>query len=376
MCEKVLKKYVYQTQEFLHTIPEPAFEEYKTSRFVAQQLTDMGYEVEEQVAKTGVIGYMEGRKKHPCIAIRADLDCIIHEDGDEIIYRHSCGHDAHSSIALGIAKHMKDRMKELNGSIKFIFQPAEETGLGAKAMVEADALHDVDYLIGYHLRTDHECPFGKMAPALYHSAACTISGEIEGKASHGGRPHLGINVIDILTSLLTTINTVRYNPQNATNVKFTKLIAGKGSLNVIPGYGSFGMDIRSDNNDELEITIEKIKKMMDQIAAMYDAKITYQVSEGVPAPKYDLSLMNQAERSIKSILGDTNYVEPIFTPGGEDFHYYTKLTEVKAAYLAIGADVSPGLHDPNMTFEKKAMINGVRVVVDMIEEMLMLNETS
>lgn len=365
-----IKKYVYQTQKHLHSIPEPAFQETKTAAFIASELEKMGYTVMKGLAGTGVTAYIEGKQKHPCIAIRADMDCIIHEHEKTIVYRHSCGHDAHSSIALGVAKQVIEHSSNLNGSIKFIFQPAEEIGQGAKAMTEAGSLDYVDYLIGYHLRMNSECPFGKMAPALLHSAASIITGEIEGKTAHGGRPHLGINAIDVLTSLLTSINTIRSNPLTATNVKFTKIAAGGGSLNVIPDKGTFAMDIRSGSNDELKMTIEKIKRTLDFTAEQYEAKIRYQISEGVPAPQYDENLVSVASEAIKKVLGTENVVDPIFTPGGEDFHYYTKLTDIKAVYLAIGADVSPGLHDPTMTFNKEAMVNGIAVITEMITNLL------
>ncbi|MCA1031192.1 amidohydrolase [Bacillus timonensis] len=365
-----VKEYVYKTQQHLHTIPEPAFHEIKTASYIANELEDMGYTVKTGLANTGLTAYKVGKQKHPCVAIRADMDCIIHENNGKVFYRHSCGHDAHSSIALGVAKALADKIDDMNGSIKFIFQPAEETGEGAKAMVEAGVLSNVDYLIGYHLRMDAECLFGKMSPSLYHSAGCTITGEVQGQTAHGGRPHLGTNAIDILHSLITNINTIRSNPLSATNIKFTKLSAGGGSLNVIPGKGSFGIDVRSASNEELEASKEKIRRIFDQTAQMYQAKISYEMSEGVPAPRYDERLEKIAEKAISKVLGADNLEGAIYTPGGEDFHYYTKLTDVKAVYMAIGAEVSPGLHDPNMTFNKEAMVNGAKVVCEMVRELL------
>ncbi|WP_077623627.1 amidohydrolase [Sediminibacillus massiliensis] len=368
--EKELKEYVYEMQSHLHEIPEPAFQERKTASYIASQLKELGYTVQEKIAGTGIVAFKEGRKKRPCVAIRADMDCIVHDGHDDLLYRHSCGHDAHSSIALGAAKYLKDRIPELDGSVKFIFQPAEEVGKGARAMTEAGVLNDVDYLIGYHLRTNHECEVGQMAPALYHSAGLKITGEIEGKTAHGGRPHLGINAIDVLHSLISNINTIRTDPMTATNIKFTQISAGKGSLNVIPAHGSFGMDIRSGSNEELEETLEKIKTMIEQTALMHHAEINYNISDGLPAPKYDEFLIETAANSIKKVMGENALVDPISTPGSEDFHNYTKLTEVKATYLAIGANVYPGLHDPEMTFEKEAMNDGVAVVSDMVETIL------
>src|SRR5699024_8822408 len=120
----------------LHEIPEPAFEEIKTSAFISQELKRMGYDV-KNIAKTGVIATCQGREEGPCVAIRADIDCVTHHINNELVYRHSCGHDAHSSIALGVAKRFAaNDCKDFKGTLTFIFQPAEETGQGAKAIVD------------------------------------------------------------------------------------------------------------------------------------------------------------------------------------------------------------------------------------------------
>lgn len=364
-----VKDYVQEVQEHLHSIPEPAFEEYKTSTYIAHQLQSLGYDVHMNIAQTGVVGYMKGKKGSPCVAIRGDMDCIIHEEDGEITYRHSCGHDAHSSIALGLAKYFSTKMDQLNGSIKFIFQPAEEIGQGAKAMVEAGALEDVDAIIGYHLRTDHECKFGQMSPALLHSAGTAITGEVVGVPSHGGRPHLGKSAVDVLHALMTNVALIRTDPMAAANIKFTQISAGQGSLNVIPGNGRFGLDVRSGTNAQLEELLQKVRTIFEQTEKMYGVLIPYEIKDGVPAPNYDPVLVETAKEAITEELGYENMIEPIFTPGGEDFHYYGTLTNVKTAYLAIGAEVSPGLHDPNMTFNKDAMDIAVRVVSRMVEKL-------
>jgi amidohydrolase len=369
-----LENYVYKVQEDLHNIPEPAFSEYKTSAYIAKQLRDLGYEVEENIASTGIKAVKRGKREHPCIGIRADMDCIIHEKENETYFRHSCGHDAHSSIALGLATYFSDKMSQFEGSIAFIFQPAEEIGVGAKTMVEEGALEGIDYLLGYHLRTNHECEFGKMSPALMHSAASSIKGKVTGMTAHGGRPHLGVNVIDVLTSLLTNTALIRYDPLSSSSIKFTQLSAGKGSINVIPDYGTFGIDIRSGNNRELKAILKKIEDNIQYTAEMHNAKITYSISDGVPAPQYDADLVFEAEKAISEELGKENCVAPIYTPGGEDFHYYSTLTDIKTAYLAIGADVAPGLHDPNMTFNKQSLIIAVRVLTRLIQNIFKQNK--
>ncbi|WP_347549986.1 amidohydrolase [Pseudalkalibacillus hwajinpoensis] len=368
-CNK-LDQYIRNVQEDLHRIPEPAFKEEQTASYIARELKRMGYFVKTGIAGTGVTATMPGKKNYPCVAVRADMDCITHEDGGKITYRHSCGHDAHSSIALGIAKHFSENREAITGSIVFIFQPAEEIMQGAKAMTDEGVLKDVDVLIGYHLRTEEECPMGSMAPALMHSATTIVSGEIKGKTAHGGRPHHGVNVIDVMATLLSAVNTIRSNPQSGTSITFTRISAGGGSLNVIPGSATFALDIRSRDNEELNRVISNLDSIFQNCAAMHDAKITYSIEGAVPAPRYSGRLIEEARESIEAVLGKGKAIPPIVTPGGEDFHYYTALSDVEAVYLGIGANVSPGLHDPAMTFEKKSLVDAVQVVSHLMGQLM------
>ncbi|MBN8207824.1 amidohydrolase [Bacillus sp. NTK071] len=364
-----ISNYIQKVQQDLHEIPEPAFHEFKTAAYIEKELKSMGYTVHSCIAGTGVTATLVGECNHPCIAVRADMDCIIHEADGHVFYRHSCGHDAHSSIALGVAKLVSEKKKEMNGSIKFIFQPAEEIMLGAKAMVNEGVLEDVESLIGYHLRTATECPTGSMSPALMHSAGTILTGKIQGRAAHAGRPHLGVNVIDVFGALINSVNAIRPNPQTGTSIKFTNFSAGGGSFNVIPGSASFAIDIRSRDNEELKKVIEKLDRIFIHTGSMHDAYITYQAEGGVPAPRYSKRLIEEAQFSIESVLGEGKAISPILTPGGEDFHYYTELTDVEAVYIGIGANVSPGLHDPSMTFDRKSLVDAALVISHLVDQL-------
>ncbi|MGA9289062.1 MAG: amidohydrolase, partial [Anaerobacillus sp.] len=364
---KELDQYIRTVQEDLHKIPEPAFQENKTAAYIEKELKGMGYSVETGVANTGITATLKGDHEYPCVAVRADMDCITHENNGQLEYRHSCGHDAHSSIALGVAKYFSENRQDVNGSVKFIFQPAEEIMQGAKAMVSEGVLNEVDMLIGYHLRPEVECPSGSMSPALMHSAGSVITGKIVGKTAHGGRPHLGVNVIDVMGTLINAVNAIRPDPQSATSVKFTSFSAGGGSFNVIPESATFAIDVRSRKNGELQRTLEKLERILNDSANMHGAKITHQIEGGVPAPNYSERMVEEAHRAIECALGKGKSIPPILTPGGEDFHYYTDLTDVEAIYLGIGANVSPGLHDPTMTFDQNALIRAVVVVIQLIK---------
>lgn len=365
-----LKDYVNSIQAQLHQIPEPAFQEYQTSKFIAEELRKLGCVVKEYVGQTGVVAEIKGSKSGPCLAVRADMDCIVHNHGPETFYRHSCGHDAHSSIALGVAKQFSKQSEALCGTLKLIFQPAEETGQGAKAMVQAGVLDNVDYLLGFHLRPVQECEIGKVSPALFHQAASFIQGEIVGTPAHGGRPHLGVNAIEVIAAMVNNVSAIHSDPLCSSSIKFTHVSTGKGSMNVIPGHASFSLDVRSDNNQQLGALIREAKQRLIKTAEMYGAELKLDVIEGVPAPEYDKEFQRLIEQGIIDALGENGLAKPIKTPGGEDFHYYSLLSNVKTGYLGLGAGVMPGLHHPEMTFEKDIMVTGVLVVTQIVERLL------
>src|SRR5690606_19932665 len=157
---EALRNEIIERRRDFHRHPELAFEEVRTAGIVARELTSLGLEVQTGVGKTGVIGILEGEQPGPTILVRADMDALpIHEENDTDYVSsvpgkmHACGHDGHTSIALAVAKLLAARREQLAGRVKFVFQPAEEIGQGARAMIADGALNDPrpDYTIGLHL---------------------------------------------------------------------------------------------------------------------------------------------------------------------------------------------------------------------------------
>ncbi|PKC50872.1 bacterial exopeptidase dimerization domain-containing protein, partial [Rhizophagus irregularis] len=175
-------------------------------------------------------------------------------------------------------------------------------------------------------------PFGKVTPAIHHGAALFLSGSIHGIDAHGARPHQGKNAIDILFAIQQMLKNIYLNPFDVYSAKLTKIVADGGSTNIIPGNATFSMDVRAQKNsvlDELQIRINGILK---QVSEMFDTEIEWKW-------------------------------KPILTSGSDDFHFYTVLRpKLKAAMIGIGADLTPGLHHPKMTFKKESLIIGSKVL--------------
>ena len=146
-----MQEFINEVWPQLHTLAEPAFQEFNTSAFVADKLCEFGYKVQTQVGVTGVVGVLDSGKPGLTVALRSDMDCLTFKQSDGSLKRiHACGHDGHMTIALGVAKMFAEQGVPC-GKVKLLFQPAEEIGQGALAMLKDGALDDVDYVLGYHL---------------------------------------------------------------------------------------------------------------------------------------------------------------------------------------------------------------------------------
>jgi amidohydrolase len=367
------KDEIFSIYHALHQIPELAMEEIKTASYLENYLTDHGFVVQSGVGKTGLVTYVNSGFPGPLLGIRADMDALAHVIDGNTINIHSCGHDAHMTMALFAGIIAKELGLVKTGGLKLIFQPAEEDENlgGARAMISDGVVDDLDFCVGLHLRPIHEAKLGEVAPALWHGALTTIAASITGETAHGARPHLGINVSDALAAIVFATNSIRVNPMLPTSVKVTYLLAGGGSFSSIPDHGEIAMDLRSASNDameELKIkTLHAINTGADTIGC--STQITRMA--GYPAAVYNKEMIDIAKTAIEEMLGPQAVLGEITTPGAEDFHEFVKAKPtLKTTYLGIGCNLQPGLHHPKMTFEKKAMLNGIMVLSSMINRIL------
>ena len=353
----------------LHENPELGHKEYKTSAWLAEKLTAAGYSVQAEIGGTGVIGTLTGALPGPVVVVRADMDALCHMiDGQECAV-HSCGHDAHSAMVLAMAEQMAKQIGR--GILKILFQPAEETLTGALCMIQAGVLDDADIVLGIHLRPFQEAKKGQATAALYHGASYILEATLEGVASHGARPHLGVNVIDAAAAVVNAVNAIHMNPVVPTTVKVTKLQAGGGALNAIPDKAELALDLRSQDNVLMEELIKKTTRAIETAAATVDAKANVTIKGGVPAAEYHPEIIALAEEAIREVLGHDGLLPPITTPGGEDFHFFVKhKPSIKAGYIGIGCDLTPGLHHPHMSFDVNALQGGVDILSYMVQKLL------
>ena len=361
---------IQTTYDALHAMPEVAFAEHRTSAWLAEKVKAAGFIVMTGVGGTGIVATLKGKEPGPTVALRADMDALAYTVNGEDVCVHSCGHDAHSSMVLTAAEELA-KADIRRGTLKILFQPAEETVLGALKMIEAGALDDVDVVIGIHLRPIQEAKTGQATPALYHGSSYIMEATINGRTAHGARPHLGINAIDAAAAVVNAVNAIHLNPVVPWTCKVTKLHAGGAALNVIPDKAEMALDLRTQQNAAMDALLDKAEKAIKAGAATVGATAETTVKGGVPGAEYHPEIIELARDAIRAVLGEQGLLDPIVTPGGEDFHNFVKARpKVKAGYVGLGCNLSPGLHDPTMKFDRSAMIHGTNILLHMTRKLL------
>lgn len=350
---------ILQWFNHFHQYPEVSWKEYETTNKLAEILDSLGISYRRFSDVTGLLAEIgEGPE---VIAVRADIDALWQEVDGKNRANHSCGHDANMSMVLGALLLLKD--EKLNKRIRFIFQPAEEKGNGANAMIDRGAMKDVTHLYGVHLRPIEELPFGKVAPAIHHGAAFFVEGKIKGIDAHGARPHQGKNAIDVVMAIHQALKNIYFSPFESYSAKLTKIQAGGENSNIIPGIATFSIDVRAAKNSTLFQVKEQIAKDLNAIQQLFEIEIEWEFQDITPGAEVSKEAAAIAKTAIIETIGIENLAEEVITSGSDDFHFYTiRYPEVKAAMIGIGADLTPGLHHPNMTFNRDALLLGAKVI--------------
>ncbi|CAH0192151.1 N-acyl-L-amino acid amidohydrolase [Peribacillus sp. Bi96] len=351
--------------DHLHAHPETSWNEVNTTAFISNILRENHCTVETFQDCTGVIGEMGNGIF--TVGLRSDIDALWQEVHGTFQANHSCGHDGHMTLALGVFLVLKEMDFRPGGKLKFIFQPAEEKGTGALKMIEEKVLDDVDFLYGVHLRPVEEVKDGQASPAIVHGAAQFIKGEIVGTDAHGARPHQGQNAIEVGAAFVTMLNSIHLNPSIPYSAKMTQFFAGGESSNIIPGKATFSLDLRAQDNEVMKELTKKVEKVAESLAFVHGVEIKLEPAANVAAAIVNEQAQEIMAEAIADTLGKENLVAPVITTGGEDFHFYTlKRPEVKATMLGLGCDLTPGLHHPDMTFNKDALFSGIEILTKAI----------
>ena len=360
-----LRPRLMEIYTYLHANPEISWKEVETTNYIFDLLTREGFSPQRFKNCTGL--YVDIGEGTPKVGLRTDIDALWQEVDGQFKANHSCGHDGHMTMAIGTLLLLKEQAHLYKGAIRVIFQPAEEKGTGALAVLNEGVIDDLKYLFGVHLRPVHELEDGTYCAALYHGASRLLEGEIIGEDAHAARPHLGINAIEVGATIIEDLRTIHTDPMVPVSIKMTKFQAGGESGNIIPGKAAFTIDIRAQRNEVMDTLSQGVKRVIDSAKILHKVQIELRTVANIVAAEVDATAQYIMEQAIVKAAGLSNLRKPVHTPGGEDFHHFAvQRPHLKTTMLGLGCGLTPGLHHPKMRFKQARLVTGVEILTNAV----------
>ncbi len=367
----------------LHQRPELGFKEKLTADFVSQKLQAWGIEHQTGIAKTGIVATIKSDRPGPVLAIRADMDALPIQEENDVPYRsqhdgvmHACGHDGHTAIALGTAYYLSGHRQDFSGTVKMIFQPAEEGPGGAKPMIEEGALKnpDVDAIIGLHLWNN--LPLGTVgvrSGALMGAVEC-FRAQILGRGGHGAMPDQTIDSVVVSAQIVNALQTIvarNVNPLESAVVTVGELHAGT-AMNVIADTARMSGTVRYFNPALEDYIGKRIEEIIAGVCQSHGANYELDYWRLYP-PVINDAQIAELVRSVASEVVETpaGIVPTCQTMGGEDMSFF--LQEVPGCYFFLGSanpekDLAYPHHHPRFDFDETALGMGVEMFVRCVEK--------
>jgi amidohydrolase len=378
---QVLQPQVVEWRRQLHQHPELGFKEHLTAEFVSQKLQEWGIEHQTGIAQTGIVATIASGKPGQILAIRADMDALPIQEENEVPYRsqhdgimHACGHDGHTAIALATAYYLSQHRDTFKGTVKIIFQPAEEGPGGAQPMIAAGVLSDVDAIIGLHLWNN--LPLGTVgvrSGALMAAVEC-FSCTILGKGGHGAMPHQTVDSIVVAAQVVNALQTVvarNVNPLESAVVTVGELHAGTAN-NIIADTARLSGTVRYFSPTFAGYFGQRVEQIIAGVCQSHGATYDLEYWRLYP-PVINDSGIAELVRSVAAEVIETpvGIVPECQTMGGEDMSFF--LQEVPGCYFFLGsANPTKNLayphHHPRFDFDETALGMGVEIFVRCVEK--------
>lgn len=376
-----------------HQNPELSNREFNTAEKIASHLKSLGIEVQTGVAKTGVVGILKGNKNGKVIALRADIDALPVTErndlpfkstvtseflGQEVGVMHACGHDTHTAILMGVAEILSKNRDKIKGTVKFIFQPAEEGPPpgeegGALLMVKEGVLKnpDVDAIFGLHINSSTPVGVIRYKSEGLMAAVQRFVIKVEGKQTHGSQPWKGIDPILISAKIIDGLQTIISREVDLTNeaavISVGKITSGV-RFNIIPESAEMIGTIRTLDYDMQKQITERMKEMVPDIAKTYGGTATIEIKSNTDITFNKPELVTQMLPTLNRVAGKENVQIQKAVTGGEDFSYFQN--EVPGFFFFLGG-MTPGNtasfphHTPDFSIDENGMILGVKALTEM-----------
>ena len=397
--DQKLNKKVIQWRHEIHQNPELSNREFKTAEKVAAHLKSLGMEVQTGIAHTGVVGVLKGKKPGKVLALRADMDALPVTEQNNLSFRstvqttyngketgvmHACGHDTHVAILMGVAELLAANT-DFAGTVKFIFQPAEEGAPegeegGADLMIAEGVLENpkVDAIFGLHINSGTHVGKVRYRPQGIMASSQRFVINVKGRQAHGSQPWMSVDPILISAKIVDGLQSII-----SRNAELTKeaAVISVGSIhsgirfNIIPEEAQMIGTIRTLDKEMKEVIRNRMKELVPKIAQAYGGEAEVIIQDGAPITYNDPDLTSQMIPSIERVLGTENVEVFNAVTGAEDFSYFQQ--EIPGFYFFLGGTPktlpeteAPSHHTPNFFIDDSALIHGVNVLTTMVKDYL------
>lgn len=380
-----VKDDVLRWRRHIHAHPELSFQEHKTADYIAEELAGFNGLTLTRLTPNSVIADLKGAHDGPCYALRADIDALpIQEENDEVFcstvpgVMHACGHDAHAAMLLGAAKVLTQCQSMLHGSVRFIFQHAEEVPPGgAQELVDLGVLDGVEKIFGLHVMPNF--PTGEVAlkEGVFCASTDNFDITIEGKGGHGSMPHLCVDPVVIGAEVVMALQNVvsrRTDPLQVPVLTIATFQSGE-SYNVIPERIKLAGTLRTHHDSVRQQVPQQMEQIIAGITAAHGARFTLNWTRGYASGNNHPEACAIARKVVSDALGEQALREmahPLF--GGEDFSSYQQ--KVPGCFLFIGSGneslgATYGVHNPRFRLDEAALQIGVKLHVGFIQHLLL-----
>jgi len=395
---KDIEQKVIDWRRDIHQNPELGNREFRTATLVAKHLRSLGMEVKTEVGVTGVVGVLKGGLPGPVVALRADMDALpvlertpvsfaskatTFYEGKETAVMHACGHDSHVAILMGVAEILSGMQKELKGTVKFIFQPAEEGAPkgeegGAELMVKEGALNNpkVDVIFGLHINAQVEVGKITYRPGGMFAGVGDMKITVKGKSSHGAEPWSSVDPIVVSAQIINNLQTIVSRNVNVTKnaaVVTIGAIHGGNRSNIIPEQVEMLGTVRTLSEADEKLVFERIRQIVTKTAEANGTEATLELpySSHYPVTFNNIALTAKMLPSLQKSTGAENVVLVPAETGAEDFSFFAN--EVPGFYFYVGAlpkrkdpETSAPHHTPEFYLDESGFITGVSAMVNLV----------
>ena len=373
---KNINNWLVEIRRDFHMNPELGYEEFRTRDKIIEYLESLDIEYKE-IASTGILGMIRGKKKGKTLVLRADMDALPIEDEKDVEYRskvpgkmHACGHDAHMTILLGAAKLLKEREDQISGNVKLFFQPAEESTGGAKPMIEEGAMENpkVDGVFGLHVAPEIGLGEIGIRYGSMNASSDTIRIIIKGNSAHGAYPHLGTDAIMISAAVISSLQSIvsrNIDPRNSVVVTLGTIKGGRKD-NIVADRVEIVGTLRTLDPETRENTMRRIEKIVGKTAEALDGEGQVIWEEGYTVLINDNNMVDLVKQAAGNILGNDK-VHVLSNPslGAEDFAYFAQAAP--AAFFRLGCKSKDAemksAHHPLFDIDEECLALGVALQV-------------